>query len=601
MGKAHNSPEYLKNRRALLKDAPLCHWCGKAPATTADHLHEVDAGGSHDLDNLVPACKACNSKRGARYVNAKTAAAKRAGTAQPRKAREPRTKTAPVLSDDPPRPRVPLSSLSRETTEADADEAGPIPAASWMIGRDTPRLETPRMGGSTYGPQVADWCQRAMGLDLYQWQRHALDGMLEYDTVSPAGFGLRHRRSLVTCARQQGKTVAIRALIGWYLDEMPEIRGEPVTVLLCAGTKVTAAMDTIFSPLASLLQTKHGAKVYWTHGRAQVIMANGSTMTVVPANPSAGHGYSPDLVVCDELWKLPDEAYSHGFIPSMRARRSALFSGWSTAGTEESQVMLRVREEALQCIDAGKPTKLHFAEWSVRPGADPMDEREWCWANPALGRTIELDSIREEARSPDRAGFLRGSCNLWIASDRAWLRPGVWAELEAPAPDPLAGGVVSVEQSSDEGRYYAVRAVPVEGRRVHVSVPFVVGTQAEMWDRLSELMAADHRLTLTVGATLELVIPPALARRTTIIGYKELQKYTGLVQQMVNEGNVLHDGNLQLSEHVTRAVAGRTQAGVVLTTQRSPGPIQLARCMVWAVALAAKPSWSQKPAMGRSR
>ena len=51
----------------------MCHWCKRVAATDADHLVPYDAGGSDDLDNLVPACKSCNSKRGASYVNQKRA------------------------------------------------------------------------------------------------------------------------------------------------------------------------------------------------------------------------------------------------------------------------------------------------------------------------------------------------------------------------------------------------------------------------------------------------------------------------------------------------------------------------------------------------
>ena len=65
--------EFIRNRKALLADNPLCHWCGKAPATEADHLIESDREGDDTLDNLVPSCKPCNSRRGATYVNRKTA------------------------------------------------------------------------------------------------------------------------------------------------------------------------------------------------------------------------------------------------------------------------------------------------------------------------------------------------------------------------------------------------------------------------------------------------------------------------------------------------------------------------------------------------
>ena len=61
--------EYQRNRRTLLADNPRCAYC-PAPATTADHIVELDRGGDHSLENLRPACHRCNSTKGTRYVNA---------------------------------------------------------------------------------------------------------------------------------------------------------------------------------------------------------------------------------------------------------------------------------------------------------------------------------------------------------------------------------------------------------------------------------------------------------------------------------------------------------------------------------------------------
>ena len=74
--RARSTAEFKRNRLALLKDKPVCHWCNTREATTADHLLEVDrwpddTPGINALTNLVAACKQCNSSRGARYGNLK--------------------------------------------------------------------------------------------------------------------------------------------------------------------------------------------------------------------------------------------------------------------------------------------------------------------------------------------------------------------------------------------------------------------------------------------------------------------------------------------------------------------------------------------------
>jgi hypothetical protein len=54
-------------------------------------------------------------------------------------------------------------------------------------------------------------------------------------------------------------------------------------------------------------------------------------------------------------------------------------------------------------------------------------------------------------------------------------------------------------------------------------------------------------------------------------------------------------------EHVDRAVGVKTQRGYALSSQKSSGPITLARCLIFAAALIAKPVSKQRPAIAFSR
>lgn len=58
--------DYTKNRKILLASNPPCVRCGWE-ADTADHIVPVDMGGTHDLSNLRPMCKKCNSTLGNQY------------------------------------------------------------------------------------------------------------------------------------------------------------------------------------------------------------------------------------------------------------------------------------------------------------------------------------------------------------------------------------------------------------------------------------------------------------------------------------------------------------------------------------------------------
>ena len=571
MGKEHSHPEYKANRARLLANKPQCTYCGQ-PATEADHIIPVLHGGGHNLDNLTPACKKCNSTRGnrTRQANDQARIKARAEAMQ----RHGQNSFLPSKRKTP----TPISTVSTGSN-------WPEPAG---IGRDQPRLET--TWSDEHGSLAAElggWSERHLGVSLMPWQARALMGL----TALRADGRFQHRLGLVSTARQNGKTHALACLVGYFLTMEPLRRGHLVTVLSTAH-RLDVAVE-LFRKLAEILEAQFGAKVTWAYGRNEVKMPDGSRWLVKAASPSVGHGLSVDLVVADEIWDISTDAIDQGLLPTMRARPNPLMAMWSTAGTESSTVFLRYREQGLRQIDQRKQGSLYMAEWSPPPELDPMLPAAWEYGNPALGHTLQMETIEAEAQSPDRAAFLRASVNLWVASDKAWVRPGQWPDLLHTGDVP-PGGVIAVESSLDDSRYFGVRATPTGDGRIVVTVAFHVDTIAQCIDAITEA-SADPKTTFAVSPTIELHVPKALERRVQVVGYGELLRYTPAVKNMIEEKTLRHTGEQMLAEHVQRAVAVRSQGSMALSSQRSPGPIELARCMVWAAALAARPATVGKP------
>lgn len=57
----------------------LCVYCGARPGKTMDHIEPLCRGGTHSTDNVAPACRSCNSAKGAKsllaFLVARTGAA----------------------------------------------------------------------------------------------------------------------------------------------------------------------------------------------------------------------------------------------------------------------------------------------------------------------------------------------------------------------------------------------------------------------------------------------------------------------------------------------------------------------------------------------
>ena len=82
-GKAKKRRDYARRKAALVKSRPVtaedwleilalhknrCHYCRKRRVLTIDHVIPLSKGGKHLKENIVPACRSCNSTKGNRIV-----------------------------------------------------------------------------------------------------------------------------------------------------------------------------------------------------------------------------------------------------------------------------------------------------------------------------------------------------------------------------------------------------------------------------------------------------------------------------------------------------------------------------------------------------
>jgi len=461
-------------------------------------------------------------------------------------------------------------------------------------GRITPRLVTPTLGDESYGPAVAAWAARNLPGELMEWQRLALDGQLEHDA---AGM-LRRNESLVSVARQNGKSYGMMALIGWWVTEMPGIAGRPQKVISTAH-KLDRAFG-LFKELAPILEARYSAKVNWSYGRNFVELPDGTTWHVMAATPQNAHGATADAVLIDEVWSVSPDVVFDAYRPTMTARPNPLMSMWSTAGDESSVVMQQLREQAIQAIDAGEPSSLYLAEWSPPPGANLDDPNTWAWANPAMGTTITRDRLKRMAETPNRQAFLRAHCNVWVSASASWLPAGHWDKCHT-SDDMPAGGWLAVDSDITDLRYVGVRVAPHPDGRLHVRTEFVADNAAAMWDNIDSIME-DTQVQLALTPGFYALCPPELQRRAKDFGQREMTTFTAIVRNMILEGRLVHSGQLSLSEQVNRAVAGRSSGTITLSSQKSPGPIEQTRCMVAAAGFAAAPTAKiRKPVIAVAR
>jgi HNH endonuclease len=564
-----SDPEYQANRTALLAEHPPCAIAGPkctGRATTVDHIVARASGGDNSMANLRPACWHCNSHMGGKLGRARQIAMSFDG-----------------VLDQAGNPGSPDSDAFSPGTRTDPARSAPVLADIPRHGRHKPRLATVTVGDGSHGQAVTRWARRWMPNRPMRWNTTAWDLLLATD----AGR-LLNRQGLISVARQNSKTTAMEALAGWWCTDGTATFGGPQTVgWLSHDLKLT---EQVFIFLSRLLEDRIVSKSF-SFGRQRLHFDTGSTLIAQSNTTGAGHGWSFDCCIVDEAWRVKPEAINHGIIPAMRARPQPLLVMASTAGDWDSVLLRQWRERALTVIETGETSSMAFCEWSPPPGVDVNVARWWSWANPCLGTTVTRDTLLAEYQGPDRSAFLRGSLNVWVAAAESWLPPGQWEKCHAARFPELSGGVVAAEVSQAGDRYVAVHAASHNGV-VYVQPLVVTEYQDRFWSAIDAVYGDIDRLAIT--PTLEWSLPAELARKRVIVGIRELATAVPTVRSMIAAGQIAHPGSQLFDEHVARAVA-TSKAG--LSTAHSSGQIELARCLVWAAVLAARPALRRRPAL----
>ena len=223
------------------------------------------------------------------------------------------------------------------------------------------------------------------GIVLDPWQAFVLEQSLgERDGARYASFEVG-----LIVSRQNGKGTILEAreLAGLFLF------GEDL-ILHSAHEFKTAA--EAFLRIRSLVEDhpefeRKIARIRTAAGAEAIELKNGKRLRFVARSSGSGRGFTSDLVILDEAYKLGDQEMA-ALLPTLTARPDPQVWYTSTAGNPESIQLGRVRIRGM----AGDPS-LAFMEWSVDEGAyEAADPAAWALANPGLGIRIPADYIERE-------------------------------------------------------------------------------------------------------------------------------------------------------------------------------------------------------------
>lgn len=391
-----------------------------------------------------------------------------------------------------------------------------------------PRWETPEPKGvaGSYGGAIAAWAWRNLGLDLDPWQRYALDKVMRHDKAGD----LITRVAVVSVPRQNGKTVIIRALIGWMLTEGRDLAPfAGWTQILSAAHDARQARIPYSQVLADLAGTPMGRAFSLTRLAGIRTPDDALTYDVATNQPGSQRGSSNGLITLDEALTQRDWSQWEALAPTQSAQRSPLMLMTSTAGHPDS-VLLRTFYDRIVRIATGDelPDPTFYGSWWAAP--EPTQALDWdavAAANPSLGKRLTRRAVESEYRLLPPDSWIRERLNLWPEQPVAGaFAAGLWAR----------GRIDGAPAYGSDGPYHLGVQVAMGWQRAAVCVAVVrpdgrIGTEvvadirgsaeqpidaAQVTDAIDAFARANPVATIAYDAAS--AIAPAALRHATRTG-----------------------------------------------------------------------------------
>lgn len=429
------------------------------------------------------------------------------------------------------------------------------------------------------------------------WQQLVADvaGEYEPDTGLPA-----YREIIVTVPRQSGKTTE-ELIFG--LDRAL-MWGRPQRLAYTAQTGLDGRQKVIndFWPIikrspfnVTLARVLRGA------AETALVFKNDSRLEVLATSEEAGHGRTLDQGVIDEAFADEDDRREQALLPAMSTRPDAQLFVFSTMGTQKSTYLNRKVEAGRAAVLAGLTTGIAYFEWSAADDADPDDPATWWSCMPALGHTISEATVRHARQTMPDGEFRRAYLNQQMSGEDHWLSREQWAARRHPdglSQPPDGTRIVIGFDGSYNNDATALVGCTLDG---HL---FVIG----VWERpngaAEDWVVPRHQVDMAVNdAFLRWKVVEMPCDRSKWFDQWQIwwERYGDVVLDIpqtrsrmvpacatfysaVLQGKLTHDGNTDLSRHLSNAVVKETPDGAYITKDGrwSPRKIDLAVAAVMA-------------------
>ncbi len=425
------------------------------------------------------------------------------------------------------------------------------------------------------------------------------------------------RSVVLVVARKNGKTTMLAALA---LYELVYGRGRPEVLLAAASDRQAGRL---FDAAARFVR-RHPAlsETLRVRDHEGVIVREDGLGSIIrlTSDPNRLYGYSPTLVICDELafWTTPQLRRSYAALTSGGGARSAPRTFTITTAGEASQrhdgILGVILDAALDADDiTRKPgltvCRLRDASTLVyayeAPTTDARDVKALKLANPASW--ISEEYLRRQVENPELtdAQVLQLHGCVWAASSETWIAPHEWAACrdDVRVIEPGSPIVLGFDGSARRDSTALVACTP-DGFIATVKT-WERPERARDWQVPRDEVADVIDKMISGFDVIELACDPfgwygEIQQWEQLYGDIVVQFPTSSRERMaaacdrfradVLEGELSHDGDPLLARHVGHAVAKTTPYGVTISKSHPDSPRRI-DCAVAAVIAYERSAW----------
>lgn len=272
---------------------------------------------------------------------------------------------------------------------------------------------------------LLDWQWEDVIAPLYGWRQK--DGTRRY------------RRAFIEIPKKNGKSTLCSGLSLYHLVADGERGAE---VYCAAADRQQAAI--VYNEAAAMVEASpallHRLELVKSQKRIVYFQA-GSLFRALAADAGRNEGLKTSALIFDELHAQKNRALWDSLRWGGAAREQPLMLAITTAGYDRTSICYEQYLYAKGIIEGRHVDSSYFAFIAEAAESDDWtDERVWYKANPSLGKTISIESFRQDfleaKQSPaSENAFRRYRLNQWTEQEVRWLKMEPWAKCSAEFDD----------------------------------------------------------------------------------------------------------------------------------------------------------------------